>query len=71
MPSHTNPIPPYLQSYVTEAIESGLRDPEEILDAAVRQCNKTSNEIIEGKSQRARIVRNSLASEVWVSVRLS
>lgn len=67
MTTATNPIPVHLRRYVTEAIESGLRDPREILEAAVVRCNKVANEMIEGKSRRAQIVCNAMGLDVWAA----
>ena len=60
-----NPIPAHLRGYITEAIKSGLREPKEIMEAAIGRCNDMANEMIEGTTSRSQKARNELYTSVY------
>lgn len=62
-----SPIPQHLQGYITEAIQAGHRDPDAILQSALDRCNAMCQEMIEGDSDRSRLVREAMYIETFAA----
>jgi len=62
-------IPQHLKPYISEAIKTGLRDPQAILEYAIDRNNALLRGMYVGQSRRAQVVRESLALDVWAAVK--
>lgn len=61
-------IPNHLQPFITEAIASGLREPEEILRRAVERCNSLCVEMVQNQSDRAQRARKALTHGTYAAI---
>ena len=67
--SDPSPIPAHLDPFISEAIEKGLRDPEQILHYAIERENELLMELYDPQTERAHALIRGLSAIVYDAIR--